>query len=74
MQKIIITFQTTTMAMFMERTCKNAGKNGRLIPLPKQISAGCGLAWMTEDYDIENWHIFLDEKGVRYSEMVEMEI
>lgn len=43
--KLIITFHTTTDAMAMEAACKAAGADGRLIPVPRSISAGCGLAW-----------------------------
>lgn len=43
--KLIITFHTTTDAMAMERACKAQAQEGRLIPVPESISAGCGLAW-----------------------------
>ena len=43
--KLIITFHTTTEAMAMEKACKEAGADGRIIPGPRAISAGCGLAW-----------------------------
>lgn len=43
--KLVITFHTTTDAMAMESCCRRAGANGRLIPVPRSISAGCGLAW-----------------------------
>ena len=43
--RLVITFYTTTDAMAMEHTCKCAGADGRLIPVPRSITAGCGLAW-----------------------------
>lgn len=43
--KLIITFYTTTDAMAMETICKKEGADGRIIPVPHSISAGCGLAW-----------------------------
>lgn len=42
---LIITFSTTTDAMGMEQFCGRSGLPGRLIPVPREISAGCGLAW-----------------------------
>ena len=42
---LIITFSTTTDAMGMEQFCGQNGLPGRLIPVPREISAGCGLAW-----------------------------
>lgn len=44
-EKLVITFYTTTDAMAMERICKETRSDGRLIPVPRAISAGCGLAW-----------------------------
>lgn len=43
--KLVITFHTTADAMAMEKACKNANAPGRLIPVPRVISSGCGLAW-----------------------------
>lgn len=44
-EKLVITFHTTTDAMAMEQLCKANGAEGRLIPVPRVISAGCGLCW-----------------------------
>ena len=74
MTKLIITVSTTTMALFMEKVCKEQKKDGRLIPLPKEISAGCGLAWMTKEKDEQEWKSFLEKYSVTYAEMVELEI
>jgi hypothetical protein len=46
--KLVITFHTTADAMAMEKACKNEGAQGRLIPVPRAISAGCGLAWCAD--------------------------
>lgn len=43
--RLIVTFRTTTEAMAMEKRCKACGVPGRLIPLPRAISAGCGMCW-----------------------------
>lgn len=49
---IVITFHTTAAAMHMEKYCNTRGIPGRLIPVPRQISAGCGLAFrmLPEEY------------------------
>ncbi|MDF2905708.1 MAG: uncharacterized protein K0R34_1029 [Herbinix sp.] len=41
----IITFHTTTEAMLFEQKAKEAGLQGRIIPVPREITAGCGLSW-----------------------------
>ena len=44
--RLIITFRDTVMAIRMEKAMKEAGLQGRIIPLPGAISAGCGLCFM----------------------------
>lgn len=41
----VFTFQTTTDAMTMEKMCVRNRIPGRIIPVPREISAACGLAW-----------------------------
>lgn len=43
--KLVVAFHTTADAMAMEKVCKETGVPGRLIPVPRSVSAGCGLAW-----------------------------
>ena len=44
-QRVVFTFHTTTDAMAMERLCKEKHLGGRMIPVPGEITADCGLAW-----------------------------
>lgn len=46
--RCLMTFPNTTEAMKMEDACRAASLPGRLIPVPGTISAGCGMAWMSE--------------------------
>ena len=71
---IILTFKTTTAAMAMEKKCGAAGIPGRLIPLPGEISAGCGLSWrmLPEEYDSYKEAILALEIPVE--QIVEVEI
>jgi len=41
---LIITFHTTTAAMAMEAICAAKNLPGRLIPVPREITAGCGMS------------------------------
>ena len=43
--KAVYKFHTTPEAMKMEQCAREHGIPGRLIPVPRQISAGCGMAW-----------------------------
>ena len=42
---IVLSFRTTVEAMAWEKHCEVEHIPGRLIPLPRELSAGCGLAW-----------------------------
>ena len=42
---LVVSFGSTAVAMACEALCERQGLPGRTIPLPSQISAGCGLAW-----------------------------
>lgn len=56
-KKLIFTFRCTTDAIAMEKACKAIGAPGRLIPVPRSISASCGLAWcsaLSDRTDLEN--------------------
>ena len=44
-QKLVITFHTTAAAMAMEKFCKEENVPGRLIPVPRELTADCGMAW-----------------------------
>ena len=62
--KLIVTFHTTTAAMAMERVCTAAGIPGRLIPVPREITAGCGMSWKAEPEDRATLEAFVAEKGI----------
>ena len=47
-KRLIITFKSTAMALKMEKICRAEGAEGRLIPVPREITAGCGLSWMAQ--------------------------
>lgn len=66
---VVLTFSTTTAAMSMEKRCGEHKIPGRLIPVPREITAGCGLAWKMpeEDYEkykdkVESMNIVVEQK------------
>ncbi|MBE6923588.1 MAG: DUF3343 domain-containing protein [Ruminococcaceae bacterium] len=62
--KLVVTFHTTTAAMAMESACTAAGLPGRLIPVPREITAGCGMSWKAEPSDRAALEAFVKEKGI----------
>ncbi len=69
--KLVVTFHTTADAMAMEKACKSQNAPGRLIPVPRQISAGCGLAWCAELSEREQLQEILRAIGVEEQAMQE---
>ncbi|MCR4955604.1 MAG: DUF3343 domain-containing protein [Lachnospiraceae bacterium] len=50
-EQLVISFASTAHAMAVEAFCMERELPGRLIPIPKEISAGCGLAWKANPED-----------------------
>ena len=72
--KLVITFHTTADAMAMEKKCREAGVAGRLIPVPRAISAGCGLAWCTEISEREQILAFIQSGGLKEEALHEVPV
>lgn len=66
--KVVITFETTTDAMAFEMESKAApdALPGRIIPVPSEISAGCGLSWCAEEQERELLLATVEVKGLAY--------
>ena len=47
-ERLVVTFATTAAAMAMEAHCGREGIEGRLIPVPRSLTADCGIAWRGE--------------------------
>ncbi len=71
---LVVTFAATTDAMAMEKYCLERALPGRLIPIPREISAGCGLAWKTEPGEKENFTQSLADAGIRWQAMEILEL
>ena len=66
---LVVTFSATTDAMAMERYCLEHQLPGRLIPIPREIHAGCGLAWKTLPEEKEHFTQALQDAGIRWEAM-----
>lgn len=69
--KLVVTFHTTADAMAMEKACKESGTPGRVIPVPRAISAGCGLAWCAELPAREEITAMMQEAGIEPEDLHE---
>lgn len=69
--KLVVTFHTTADAMAMEKACRKKGVPGRLIPVPREISAGCGLAWCAPLTERESISLAMEENGIEKEDLHE---
>ncbi|MBQ0058801.1 MAG: DUF3343 domain-containing protein [Lachnospiraceae bacterium] len=71
---IVLSFTKTTDAMAVEKYCMAHNLPGRLIPIPREITAGCGLAWKAAPEDEELLVSSLKEDGLPWSGLYHMEL
>ncbi|MFV0362290.1 MAG: DUF3343 domain-containing protein [Suipraeoptans sp.] len=69
--RLIVTFHTTADAMAMEKVAKNEHLSGRLIPVPRVISSGCGLSWSSPLEERERVLIVMKDAGIDQEELHE---
>lgn len=69
--KLVVTFHTTADAMAMEKACKEYQVPGRIIPIPRAISAGCGLSWCAALEEREQIVEMMRKAGIEEEEMHE---
>ena len=65
---LVVSFYTTSAAMETEKRCRARGLEGKLIPVPRHITADCGYAWrgsleqrdalqsLLSDLEVEGWY------------------
>lgn len=70
--KAIITFRTTSDAMAFEKKCKEQTIPGRMIPVPREISAGCGLAWSAPLEERVRMEEFLQSQSTAFEAITEL--
>lgn len=71
---LVISFNKTVDAMAVEEYCLKNNVSGRLIPLPKEISAGCGLAWKCEVSQVDEMKNVFSELKIDIDKMTELVI
>ena len=71
---LIVTFAATASAMAAESFCTENDLPGRLIPVPREITAGCGLAWKAPPEAQASIAAALEGAGLSWSEMQILEV
>ncbi len=63
----VVTFSSTADAMAVQAAADAGSVAGRMIPVPSEISAGCGLAWCAPDADVEGAKASLAAQGLPFA-------
>ena len=71
---MVLTFSTTTAAMAMEKKCRENSIPGRLIPVPREITAGCGLAWRISPEEYQSCREAVENLKIPVEETVLLEL
>jgi hypothetical protein len=63
----VLTFDNTADAMAVQAAADAGGVPGRVIPVPSEISAGCGLAWSVPAGQREELLAAMESRGLKYA-------
>jgi len=67
----IFTFYSIHFALKLESACKKQNIPGKLIPVPRSISASCGTAFRAEVEDREKIELLAGNEGIEIETVVE---
>ena len=68
----LATFDTTHMALFFEKACRVEGLSVKIVPVPRQISASCGLACSYPCGELEHIKNIVGDKEIEVAEYHEL--
>ena len=68
----IVAFPSSQAAGQAELAFTESGRKSRLIPLPPQISAGCGLVLQFDWEEAEETAAFLEKQAIHYTGIYEV--
>ena len=69
---LVVVFDSTASALAFADAAKRAGLAGRLIPVPRSLSAGCGIAWRTRLEDRSLAETLIDTERIDDARIVAM--
>ncbi len=68
-KNLFVTFYTTAEAMAIEQSCSDNNIEGKLVPVPRVLSAGCGVAWKGRPEDIDITTQILKDNDIEWEEI-----
>ena len=70
--KTVITFASMTDVMAMEGYAREFGIPGRIIPVPSEVSAGCGMSWCADATQRDELVAKLEQHSIVYEGIFEV--
>lgn len=70
----VVTFHTTAQALGFNASCDPHELTGRLAPIPRQLSAGCGFAWIEPHENAAALESALADYELGYESVTELEL
>ena len=66
-EQLIVTFHTTSAAMELEKRCHEENIPGRLFPVPRSLTADCGIAWRSDVQEETRLKTLLEADSIEIS-------
>ena len=70
----VASFHITTDALAFKQAAAREGLRGRLAPIPRQLSAGCGMAWLEPNGLPETLEGVAKRSGIELEQATELEL
>ena len=72
--RLVVSFHTTNEAMAMQQAARSDRLKGRLVPIPRQLSAGCGLAWSEPAANEMALQRTIENHGLEYEHITALDL
>ena len=69
---LVVTHETAAGALALKDCAAAYGLEGRLIPIPRALSAGCGMAWREPACNKQRLEAALAAEEIEYERVVPM--
>lgn len=71
---LVVAFDSTASALAFASSAQAAGLGGRLIPVPRSLSAGCGIAWRDLPANRKHIESIIAAEAIDDAQLHEMQI
>lgn len=70
----VASFHTITDALAFKQAAAGEGLRGRLAPIPRQLSADCGMAWLEPEAAAELLDSLAQRSGIELEQAIVLEL